>query len=119
MIVLVQALSASVVNVGVTLGPQAVIVVVEAVSVGTGESQMARQEGVGAISRAQLLQSMREVAVVPAIGAQQAIPSGKIVVVQLADTVLAAVRPTKAARRAVKIILMVWVFVDEGSNVSC
>lgn len=79
--VLVQALSASVVNDGVMVDSQAVIVDVKSQSVGTGESQMALQEGVGAISRAQSLQFMKEVVVVPAIGGQQAIPVGSIVVV--------------------------------------
>ena len=85
--VLVQALSASVVNDGVMVDSQAVIVDVKSKSVGTGESQMALQEGVGAISRAQSLQLMKEVVVVPAIGEQQAIPVGRIVVVQLEDGV--------------------------------
>lgn len=83
-IVLVHAVVArarSAVEVG--LSSQAVMVVVKSRSVGTGESQMARQEAVGAVSIAQPLQLMMKVEVVPAIGGQHATPVGSIVVVQV------------------------------------
>lgn len=82
-VVLAQVVVARTANVsnGVALGAQAVRVVVRSSAVGTGDSQIARQEGVGAVSMAQLLQSIKEVDVAPAIGGQQAMPVGNMVVV--------------------------------------